>query len=95
MPARQFVKILINGRVQGVGFRYFAYRQARQLGLTGYVKNLPSGEVEIIAYGEIDSLEIFINAIKKGTPFSMIESFSLNDLNPLEFPASFETFYVV
>ena len=95
MPAKKLIKILINGRVQGVGFRYFAYRQAKRLGLIGYVKNLPSGEVEIVAYGEIDSLEMFINTIKKGTPFSMIESFTLKELNPFEFPVSFETFQVI
>lgn len=102
MPAKQLKKIIINGRVQGVGFRYFTYRQARQLGITGYVKNLSSGEVEIVAYGEADSLEMFINAIKRGTTFSMIESFTLKDLNLFEckdlnlfeFPESFETFHV-
>ncbi|MBT9129789.1 MAG: Acylphosphatase [candidate division WS2 bacterium] len=95
MPAKKLIKILVKGRVQGVGFRYFTYRQARQLGLTGYVKNLPSGEVETVAYGEADSLEMFINVIKKGTPFSLIESFTLKDLNPLEFSVNFETFYVI
>ncbi|MBT9164399.1 MAG: Acylphosphatase [candidate division WS2 bacterium] len=95
MPAKQLIKILINGRVQGVGFRYFAYRQARRLDLTGYVKNLPSGEVEIVACGEPDSLEMFINTIKKGTPFSMIESFTLKDVNPSEFPGSFENFHII
>ncbi|MBL8016512.1 MAG: acylphosphatase, partial [Ignavibacteria bacterium] len=45
------VKIVVSGRVQGVGFRYFIARYASELGLTGYAKNLFTGEVEIIAEG--------------------------------------------
>lgn len=46
--ARRYV---IRGIVQGVGFRYFAQRRAEQLGLSGYVKNLPDGRVEVYAIG--------------------------------------------
>lgn len=95
MPAKQLKKILINGQVQGVGFRYFTYREARQSGITGYVKNLSSGEIEIVAYGEPANLEMFISAIKKGTPFSMIESFIMVDLDLFEFPERYENFQVI
>ena len=44
---------LIRGRVQGVGFRYFAQRAAAELGLTGYVRNLDDGRVEVYAAGRI------------------------------------------
>ena len=44
-------KYRILGRVQGVGFRYFAERQAIELGVRGYVKNLPNGDVEVYAIG--------------------------------------------
>lgn len=51
--ARTYV---ISGRVQGVGFRYFAERVAHELGIRGYVKNLSSGSVEIYAIGDEQSL---------------------------------------
>ena len=43
------VQIIVHGMVQGVGFRYFVFREAQQLNLRGYVKNVPTGEVEITA----------------------------------------------
>jgi acylphosphatase len=45
-------KVLYRGRVQGVGFRYTAVRQAEGLDVAGYVRNLPTGEVELVAEGE-------------------------------------------
>lgn len=55
--------IIFYGRVQGVGFRYYAVNKANQLGLTGWVKNLPDGTVEMEVQGEkplIDQLIIFL-----------------------------------
>ena len=55
--------IVFYGRVQGVGFRYYAVNKANQLGLTGWVKNLPDGTVEMEVQGEeplIDQLIIFL-----------------------------------
>ena len=55
--------IVFYGRVQGVGFRYYAVNKANQLGLTGRVKNLPDGTVEMEVQGEkplIDQLIIFL-----------------------------------
>ncbi|MGH7704172.1 MAG: acylphosphatase [Gemmatimonadales bacterium] len=45
------VRYLVGGGVQGVGFRWFVVRRARQLRLTGYVRNLPDGRVEVVASG--------------------------------------------
>ena len=55
--------IVFYGRVQGVGFRYYAVNKANQLGLTGWVKNLPDGTVEMEVQGEeplMDQLIIFL-----------------------------------
>lgn len=55
--------IVFYGRVQGVGFRYYAVNKANQLGLTGWVRNLPDGTVEMEVQGEeplIDQLIIFL-----------------------------------
>ncbi len=60
------VHIVVNGLVQGVGFRYFTFRKAKELGLTGFVKNLPDGTVEVEAEGEQGMLQELIDAIKIG-----------------------------
>jgi len=59
-------KYVISGRVQAVGYRFFAERWANQLGLRGYVKNLPDGTVEVYAIGEDISLEEFKRRLTEG-----------------------------
>jgi acylphosphatase len=56
----------VSGRVQGVGFRYFAQDEARREGLTGIVRNLEDGTVEAIAEGEADAVERFERALHRG-----------------------------
>ena len=58
--------VRIGGRVQGVGFRWFVRAAARRLGLSGWVTNLPSGEVEVAAGGAADSLERLRRALGVG-----------------------------
>ncbi len=58
--------ILVSGRVQGVGFRYFTAAQARRLGVGGSVRNLPDGGVEIVAEGDRSALEVLIAAVRRG-----------------------------
>ena len=53
--------IIFTGIVQGVGFRYTTQRIADELGLTGWVKNLSDGRVEIIVEGAKDQIEVLIN----------------------------------
>jgi acylphosphatase len=57
---------LINGRVQGVGYRYFADRCASQLGICGYVKNLWDGSVEVYAIGNSPALEELKRQLAEG-----------------------------
>ena len=57
---------LISGRVQGVGYRYFAQRAAVALGLTGYARNLPDGRVEVYAVGPEDALSELSGALRQG-----------------------------
>jgi acylphosphatase len=59
------VHIYYSGRVQGVGFRFTAERVAQQLGLTGWVRNLPDGRVEIVCEGKEEELYLFLNKIKR------------------------------
>lgn len=56
----------IHGRVQGVGFRYFAQRAALELGLTGYVRNLDDGGVEAYASGPEEQLSRFAALLRRG-----------------------------
>ncbi len=65
--------IKIYGRVQGVGYRYFAQRQARKLGITGYIENKNDGSVYIEAYGSEENLKEFIELLKEGPPLAIVE----------------------
>ena len=58
--------VLVEGRVQGVGFRYFVEMKANALDLTGWVRNLYSGEVETVAEGEEEALVQFLAYLNHG-----------------------------
>jgi acylphosphatase len=55
---RTRLHLIISGRVQGVGFRFAAYDQAEDLALAGWVRNLPNGDVEIVAEGSRKNLQV-------------------------------------
>ena len=57
--------VLFSGTVQGIGFRFTTERMARRYPVTGYVHNLPKGQVEVLAEGEEKSLEEFLKAIQE------------------------------
>ena len=63
----------VHGRVQGVFFRAFVGRCARELGLAGYVRNLPDGAVEILAEGERRHLEKLLGYLKLGPPAARVD----------------------
>lgn len=63
----------VYGHVQGVFFRAFVAQQAKGLGLTGYVRNLPGGEVEVAAEGERKQLERLLSQLKTGPPAARVE----------------------
>jgi len=60
------LKALVHGKVQGVYYRAFAFRVARGLSLKGWVKNTPSGDVEVQAEGTRDNLEALLTELKVG-----------------------------
>ncbi|MDZ7797599.1 MAG: acylphosphatase [Candidatus Marinimicrobia bacterium] len=62
----KILKIVISGRVQMVGFRWFAKQQADILGIRGYVRNTSRGNVEILAEGNEKDLNTFIDYLRKG-----------------------------
>ena len=65
---------IVTGRVQGVGFRFFVLGRARKLGLTGSVRNLPGGEVEVLARGPAERLQEFVAALYDGPALSRVEA---------------------
>ena len=67
----------VSGMVQGVGFRYFTYREASQLDLGGYVKNLPDGRVEIYAEGSEDKLKNLLDVLKSGPRMSNVKDLDI------------------
>jgi acylphosphatase len=77
--ARRFV---LSGRVQGVGFRYFAQDAARREGLHGYVLNRDDGSVEAVAEGEIESVDRFERALRRGPSRSRVEHVLIDEVNP-------------
>ena len=62
----------VRGRVQGVFFRAFVQRHARLLGVSGYVRNLPDGSVEVQAEGEKIKLERLVGYLRTGSPASSV-----------------------
>lgn len=70
---------MVSGRVQGVGFRRFVFEQAVKLGLKGWVRNLDSGQVEILASGDPQTLLQFQTLVQKGPPRSKVDSLEVND----------------
>ena len=85
MPA---MHILIAGRVQGVGFRWFARVAARRLELSGWVRNRQDGTVEVAASGPQEKLDQFRRQLSRGPDAASVEK--LEDLEPvtgdLDFP---------
>ena len=67
------VQAIVYGYVQGVFFRAFVSRRASELGLTGYVRNLPGEAVEVNAEGERKQLERLIDQLKVGPPAAKVE----------------------
>ena len=75
-------EILVNGLVQGVGFRYFVYREALKLGLVGFTKNLFTGEVLTIAEGEKSLVEELHRKIKVGPSHASVKNCNVDWLEP-------------
>lgn len=66
------VHAIIKGRVQGVGYRNWAFNQAKLLKLHGWIRNLPSGEVELVAEGPESTLHAFVSALKNGPSLAKV-----------------------
>ncbi len=74
MSGRSAAEIIVEGRVQGVGYRNFAQHRAQTLGLAGFVMNLGDGRVRVRAEGPRALIEELVRQLEKGPPLSDVES---------------------
>lgn len=74
----------IEGRVQGVGFRWFVHREAAEIGLNGWVRNTVAGHVEAVAAGTLDQLAALEVAMQKGSRGSRVDRVQIHDLTDAE-----------
>jgi len=75
----------VRGRVQGVGFRYSATREAHRLRLNGWVRNAGNGDVEVWAEGAEEKLKTFLAWLRRGPQFSRVDSVEKEDKTPRGF----------
>lgn len=83
------VILQISGYVQGVGYRQFVKKQARRLGLTGWVQNMPDRTVEAKAFGDTKQLEAFILQCKKGAFLSEVKDVQVTWIEEESIPEDF------
>lgn len=77
-------RILLSGRVQGVGYRYFAAENAERFNIKGYVRNTFDNKVEVVCQSEdIMNLELFVGKIKKGPSFSHVTDVLMEEITNL------------
>lgn len=75
-------RLLVSGRVQGVGFRWFAIEIASLENVTGWVGNLPDGSVEILAEGDADAVERFERAVRRGPSRARVDDVTTELMAP-------------
>lgn len=83
MIARRFI---VGGQVQGVFFREWTVRKAREIGVSGWVRNLRDGRVEVYATGDASALNRLLAELKQGSPASQVDHVEVEDAKaePLE-----------
>ena len=76
----QAKRLVVHGRVQGVGFRYFVQHAATRLGLTGDVRNCPDSTVEIVVAGNARKIVEFIELVEKGPSHARVQRVDVTDM---------------
>jgi len=82
--------IIVHGHVQGVGFRYFAMRAAQAAGVTGWVRNMWDGGVEIEVQGDKASILLFTDAIRGGPSHAKVDSLDFKNVSTIHGEGSFQ-----
>jgi acylphosphatase len=84
-------RAIVSGRVQGVGFRAATAREARRLGVDGWVRNLPDGRVEVLAEGDPGGVDALVAWLRQGPPGAHVRGISVDDSAP---PAGLQGFTI-
>jgi acylphosphatase len=84
----QAKRFFVSGSVQGVGFRFFAERTALSLGVSGYVRNLYDGRVEVYAIGNAEQMDALKNALQRGPHMATVDRVDEHDADILREYAS-------
>ncbi len=71
------VHVFAGGRVQGVAYRFYAEKYATGLGITGWVRNLADGRVEVLAEGSAGSIASFLDRLREGPNLARVETFDV------------------
>jgi len=82
-------RAVVSGRVQGVGFRFFAERAAREARVHGWVRNLPDGNVETVVEGDEAAVTGYLEQLRRGPLGAKVISLSAEDIEPRHY-TSFE-----
>jgi acylphosphatase len=78
-PGERIVRLMITGRVQGVGFRDFVEREARRLGLRGWVRNRRDGTVEAVLNGPAQAVDKAVEAIRRGPSSARVTAVDIQE----------------
>lgn len=74
------IKAVVSGKVQGVYFRVFTQQEAERLNLSGWVRNLPGGEVETLISGSEDQVEKMLEWLSSGSPHSKVDHIAIEEV---------------
>jgi acylphosphatase len=85
-------EFIVTGIVQGVGYRYFVYRNAGPLGLKGFARNLPDGTVHVVVEGKETAVNELHKVLKKGPAFSRVDKVSVAFREPKHEFSDFDTY---
>lgn len=85
--------VIVEGQVQGVFFRDYTRRQARDLNLLGWVRNLRNGKVEVMLAGADQDVAAMLDWLKQGSPRSRVDNLLVETVESDEDPATFEVRY--
>lgn len=83
---KKTVKIIVSGAVQGVGFRYSTLQFAKNITITGYVRNLYDGRVEIVAQGDTHQIKTLLKWLQESGPaYAQIAHVEFNEIDEINF----------
>jgi len=86
------VRVLVYGKVQGIGYRSFVRKYAKMLGLKGYVRNLPENKVEAVFCGDKKDIERMIEIMKKNHPLAEVKDIKVEKI---DIETNFSDFHII